>query len=174
MPRIYTLTQDRAPTSDELRRILTHTNARGKALITLLASSGMRIGEALSLRVKDLDFTKTPTTIRLRAEVTKARLAWYCFLSNEAATLLRDFLVERIDDAAFVASIESRQTTKLFAKFKELFSSEIGQIEPIQRVILMTPENIHLNAFMYEPILDMSDNQLKRLYFDITELCGTV
>jgi hypothetical protein len=28
----------------------------------------------------------------------------------------------------------------------------------------MTPENIHLNSFMYEPILDMSDEHLRKLY----------
>ena len=27
----------------------------------------------------------------------------------------------------------------------------------------MTPESIHLNAFMYEPIIDMSDSHLRRL-----------
>jgi hypothetical protein len=28
----------------------------------------------------------------------------------------------------------------------------------------MTPENIHLNSFMFEPILDISDCHLKELY----------
>jgi hypothetical protein len=27
----------------------------------------------------------------------------------------------------------------------------------------MTPESIHLNSFMYEPILDMSDGHLRNL-----------
>jgi hypothetical protein len=31
-------------------------------------------------------------------------------------------------------------------------------------VILMTPENIHLNSFMFEPIIDMSDEHLRKLY----------
>jgi len=82
------------------------------------------------------------------------------------------FMVEKINDAQFVASIESNQTPTLFAKFKELFSGDIDQIETIQRVILMTPESIHLNSFMYEPILDMSDEHLKRLYSDIKGLCS--
>jgi hypothetical protein len=37
-------------------------------------------------------------------------------------------------------------------------------------VLLMAPENIHLNAFMYEPILDMSDEHLKKLYKALDEL----
>jgi len=28
----------------------------------------------------------------------------------------------------------------------------------------MTPENIHLNSFMYEPIVDMSAEHLTKLY----------
>ena len=34
----------------------------------------------------------------------------------------------------------------------------------------MTPENIHLNAFMYEPILDMSDDHLCKLYKSVSAL----
>ncbi len=74
------------------------------------------------------------------------------------------FMVEKINDDKFVASIDSNQTPRLLEKFKELFSSDVGNIETIQRVILMTPENIHLNSFMYEPIVDMSDDHLKKLY----------
>ena len=81
-------------------------------------------------------------------------------------------MVEQINDAQFVASIESNQTPTLFAKFKDLFSGESDQIKTIQRVILMTPESIHLNSFMYEPILDMSDEHLKLLYSDIKGLCN--
>jgi hypothetical protein len=40
----------------------------------------------------------------------------------------------------------------------------------IDSVLLMTPENIHLNAFMYEPIVDMADDHLKKLYKDVTAL----
>jgi hypothetical protein len=36
--------------------------------------------------------------------------------------------------------------------------------------LLMTPENLHLNSFMYEPIVDMSDEHLKRLYNDVKKL----
>ena len=34
----------------------------------------------------------------------------------------------------------------------------------------MTPDNIHLNSFMYEPILDMSDEHLKKLFEDVKRL----
>jgi len=34
----------------------------------------------------------------------------------------------------------------------------------------MTPENIHLNSFMYEPILDMSAQHLYQLYTKVEAL----
>lgn len=40
----------------------------------------------------------------------------------------------------------------------------------INNVHLITPENIHLNAFMYEPIIDISAWVLRKLYMDITNL----
>lgn len=80
------------------------------------------------------------------------------------------FMVRKINDDNFVASIDSNQTPKLLAKFKELFSADVETIETIKRVILMTPENIHLNSFMYEPILDMSDDHLRNLYTQVLAL----
>jgi len=69
-----------------------------------------------------------------------------------------------------VESIVSNQTQELLAKFKELFINETDAINTIQRVVLMTPENIHLNSFMYEPILDMSDEHLRKLYSSVLAL----
>ncbi|MEC4681081.1 MAG: phage infection protein [Nitrospirota bacterium] len=79
-------------------------------------------------------------------------------------------MVGKINDSDFVDSIESNQTSKLLAKFKKLFPGDVNTIETIQRVVLMTPENIHLNSFMYEPILDMSDEHLRNLYKDVLAL----
>ncbi len=80
------------------------------------------------------------------------------------------FMVEKICDDKFVDCIYANQTPTLLQKFKVLPGGDINQIETIQRVILMTPENIHLNSFMYEPILDMSDDHLRKLYKDVLAL----
>ena len=45
-------------------------------------------------------------------------------------------------------------------------------IKIMSEVNLMTPENIHLNAFMYEPILDMDIVELLNLYGQVQDLCG--
>jgi hypothetical protein len=80
------------------------------------------------------------------------------------------FLVSKINDQPFTDSITSNQTPKLLERFKTQFSSESYAINVVQRVILMTPENIHVNSFMYEPILDMSDEHLRKLYQDVAQL----
>ena len=80
------------------------------------------------------------------------------------------FMIAKINDLAFVAGIDSNQTSRLQRKFRELFSAEVATINVLQRVVLMTPENIHLNSFMYEPILDMSDEHLRKLYCEVRAL----
>lgn len=73
------------------------------------------------------------------------------------------FMVERIDDEVFMEDLGANQSPKLLRRFKDDFPAETGAVDVIQRVLLMTPENIHLNSFMYEPIVDMSDDHLRRL-----------
>ncbi len=80
------------------------------------------------------------------------------------------FMIGKIDDDKFVALITTNQTQVLMRKFKKLFPDEAATIKILDRVALMTPENIHVNSFMYEPIVDMSDEHLKKLYTDITKL----
>jgi ABC-type cobalamin/Fe3+-siderophores transport system ATPase subunit len=77
------------------------------------------------------------------------------------------FMVDKINDAAFVRSVKANQTPALLMEFKKRHSASSATIRIIEKVILMTPENIHLNSFMYEPILDMSDEHLRKLYDEV-------
>lgn len=79
------------------------------------------------------------------------------------------FMVAKINNDVFWKSIESYQTSVLIERFKKDFPAEFEKIELLEQVSLMTPENIHLNSFMYEPILDMSNEHLKNLYKDIKD-----
>ena len=94
-------------------------------------------------------------------------------LSIAIRIVTEQFMVGKIKDTKFVDSIDSNQTPKLLDKFKDLFISDTDAIKTIKRVILMTPENIHLNSFMYEPILDMSDEHLRSLYKEVLTLKST-
>ncbi len=85
-------TKDRIPTNEELRQILTHCDAKGKALFLTLASSGMRIGEALSIKLNDVDLVKNPVEIRIRGEITKTGEQRITFISKEATQALKEWL----------------------------------------------------------------------------------
>ena len=76
------------------------------------------------------------------------------------------FMKSKITDQTFVAGLDgiSNQTWVLFKKYEEEFNNEKVSIDTIKRVNLITPENIHINSFMYEPILDMGDDELRELY----------
>lgn len=80
------------------------------------------------------------------------------------------FMISKINDNNFVNSITKHQTSTLFEKYEELFPAESAIIALLEQVNLMTPENIHLNSFMYEPILDMGNEHLKDLYKGIIAL----
>jgi len=65
------------------------------------------------------------------------------------------------------------QTGELFRRFKEEFKSDTAlkdTIRTLESVNIMTPENIHLNSFMYEPILDMGIGELKNLFEKVCNL----
>lgn len=79
------------------------------------------------------------------------------------------FMLLRIADASLLGRIDENQTQRLLREFKTRFPGD-SAFEVLDRVILMTPENIHLNSFMYEPILDMSSDHLKRLYSSVLAL----
>ena len=78
-------------------------------------------------------------------------------------------MLGRINDPTLAGAITGNQTTELLKKFRQDFPGDPA-ISTMDRVVLMTPENIHLNSFMYEPILDMSDEHLRKIYSDVKSL----
>ncbi len=75
-----------------------------------------------------------------------------------------EIMIRKINDCVFWKRITSNQTIALIKRFKGDFPAEKESIQIFEQVNLMTPENIHLNSFMYEPILDLSAQHLKKLY----------
>ena len=63
---------DKVPSNAELRRILTYMPIQGKALFLMLESSGMRIGEALQLKLGDVDLESDPVMVEIRGDYTKS------------------------------------------------------------------------------------------------------
>lgn len=59
-----------------------------------------------------------------------------------------------------------------FAKIIDLYGEKLNVhvLELMEKVQLSTPEFIHCNAFMYEPLVDIDGSYLKKLYEEIEKL----
>lgn len=92
MPRIQVEDKE-ALDSKDIRHLLLHcTNRRLKTFLLILASGGMRAGEAIGIRLRDIDFSTNPTKIRIRKEFSKTRVARDIFVSDEASQYLKDLI----------------------------------------------------------------------------------
>ncbi|WP_186146292.1 hypothetical protein [Burkholderia gladioli] len=79
-------------------------------------------------------------------------------------------MIKRINNQPFVDAIAQNQTIELLKEYKNRVLGTPKEVEKLEQVNLMTPENIHLNSFMYEPILDMGSSHLRALYTDVKAL----
>ena len=63
-----------------------------KTYLLVLASGGMRAVEGLAIRIKDIDFSLSPTKVHIRKEYAKTRVARDVYISDEAAQYLREWI----------------------------------------------------------------------------------
>lgn len=79
------------------------------------------------------------------------------------------YMINRLGGFENIGEIKGDQTRALLFKYKNAFDDEYA-IDLFEEVAMMTPENIHINSFMFEPILDMDDFYLKKLFNDLLDL----
>jgi integrase len=68
------------------------SDVRLKTYVMLLAATGMRATEALSIRIKDIHFHSNPVKIFLRGEFTKTKVDRTVFLTDETAKQLSSWI----------------------------------------------------------------------------------
>lgn len=73
---------------------------------------------------------------------------------------LEQILIRR--DMSILDSIKGCQTRELFKKRKPLLSNDFIRVS--QRILVSTPEFVHINAFMYEPLIDIPKECLTNLF----------
>jgi len=91
------VTKDDIPTREELRSILTHSNACGRAMILLGASSGMRIGDVLNLKLEKVKEQLKNHPPRLTIIQQKTDQEQTVFFSQETATAIAEWIKIRND-----------------------------------------------------------------------------
>jgi len=142
------LTLDKVPSNEELKQILSHMNIQGKTLFTMLASSGMRIGECLRLNLSDLE-DGSPFRIKIRGETTKSGNSRITFISKEAVLLLNEWLKVRQDYLKSACN----KITGIHAKYPDKkWKASIKSIED-ERVF---PFEIQTAYLMWKSVLSKS------------------
>ncbi|MDQ7010074.1 MAG: hypothetical protein Q9M94_07325 [Candidatus Gracilibacteria bacterium] len=104
--------------------------------------------------------------------IEKSNLEDKIILSTKIRYEAEKFMINKVSEN-FLNKISSSQTGELISKIKKGQKTNgitNKEIKILDSVNIMTPENIHLNSFMYEPILDMDIVELKRLYEKVKEL----
>jgi integrase len=94
-PRILKI-EDEPLSMETVRKVISlgRPNRKMLALILSLLSSGMRLGEALKLKVSDLDLDASPARATVRAENTKTGRQRIVFMTDEARDAVKRILLD--------------------------------------------------------------------------------
>lgn len=117
-----------------------------------------------------LDLIKRLAINICNSPIEKVILENKILLSIAIRLELEKFLKQVLIDNSISLECNGVQTRIWSERSKQFLTKE--QIKIVDEVNLMTPESIHLNSFMYEPIIDMSDWSLKELYKKVLNLNG--
>lgn len=93
--KVYTVHEDTMPEKNEIKRALELADIKARVAILILASSGMRVGELHKLRLSDLNLSKDPALIKIKATEAKERKSRITFMSVEAKKALLEYLEKR-------------------------------------------------------------------------------
>lgn len=117
-----------------------------------------------------IDLINEEAEVVFNAQEEAVELEGKIVLSIAIRLLAERHMIKTINNSAFVGAITENQTIKLLQEYKRLGLGSVEDILVLEQVNLMTPENIHLNSFMYEPILDLGIAHLKALYSEVKSL----
>ncbi len=89
------VSKSRVPSNDEMRQILVFGEPKARALFLLLSSSGLRMEEALKLRLQDVDVSSSPKKAVVFENETYVGPKRSVFFSSEAADAISVWLKQR-------------------------------------------------------------------------------
>ncbi len=104
--------------------------------------------------------------------VSEINLPFNLVLSMATRILAERYMIANLTEAQVeeAKSNESYFTRRLYeiSKINEtIYEDELNLIDDVN---LITPEHIHVNSFMYEPLLDIGFEELNQLYKDVKAL----
>jgi len=79
-------------TKEMILRVLHNSSPKLQTAILVCASSALRIGELVQLKLSDIDFESNPVKLNIRAEIAKGSMSRETFITSEATLVLQDYL----------------------------------------------------------------------------------
>ena len=96
VPRTYSVRRESDLTRSLFRNVYVQMSREwARVLLVVMLSTGLRLGEALSLRESDVVRGRSRVMLRVRAETCKTKSERFVFLTREAADVLERYLVGR-------------------------------------------------------------------------------
>jgi integrase len=92
MPKVYREDEEPLDASDVRKLLLSCNNRRLKGYLLVLASGGLRAVEALAIRLKDINFSVSPTRLHIRKEYVKTKISRDIYISDEATLYLKQWI----------------------------------------------------------------------------------
>ena len=131
-PKIYE--EEKHPlTLDEIIKILEAVSHKKKTLYLFLVSSGMRIGEAVQIRKKDIHLTLKRPMIKIPAKITKTGRGRTTFISSEAWAFLQP-IYNKIKEDDYIFGTKQNSEDVLFNRYcakvglNQKYESGVNQI----------------------------------------------
>ena len=129
----------RVPSKDELKRFYEALdNIREKTIFLLMASSGLRRGEALNLKLSDVDFENR---MLLPKHDSKTKRSYITFYNDEAEKILKDWLNARPKNSDRLFPMRTNEKHRIFLEarqktgihitpqiLREWFACEMGRL----------------------------------------------
>ena len=140
--RNFTVEMERIPTNEELDSILQRANLKQRAIIGLIAFSGVRpgaignytgndglkIGDIVDLKIESdgVKFEKLPALLTVRIELSKSHKKYHTFIGTQGAKYLKEYLNLRMqegekltEDSALIKPDTNMSRAEIPNKFME-------------------------------------------------------
>ena len=138
MPKAYREDEEALDVQDIRNILLVCNNRRLKAYILVLASGGFRAVEALAIRLKDIDFSSSPTKIHVRKEYSKTRVPRDVYISDEATKFLKDWINWKYKDKDYDWTKKLKSEDLVFGVYSIKNRSNPKNIVLTQRIQLFS------------------------------------
>lgn len=144
LPKVIRKNKQALSKDDVVNILNSCSEIRLKTYVMLLAATGMRAVEALSIRIKDIDFKSSPPQVFLRGQFTKTRVDRTVILTEEVAKQLTIWIdyKYRTRRVSYYDTAEGKSVTQLRTPQKDGRDLLFAVYQSLQNP---NPENLYVD-----------------------------